>query len=132
MNTNAMRILIIEDEESIRESFQWFLEDLGHKVFVFESPEDCVTREDGFYRLRIPAIDAMILDHHLPHLFGLDLLEGLCRNTEQSYPDNIILMSGDTTSFSRERALSTGATVLQKPVTFGYLRQWLEQIEKRQ
>ncbi len=132
MNNSAMRILIIEDEESIRESFQWFLEDLGHKVFVFESPEQCVSCEDGYYSLRIPAIDAMILDHHLPHLFGLDLLEGLSKNSGQSYPDNVILMSGDTTSFCRERALSTGAIVLQKPVTFGYLKQWLEQIAKRQ
>lgn len=123
----GLKIMIIDDEHSIRESLQWYLETLGHDVFTAESPAICIDYSDDRCCLKEPAIDALIVDHHLPRQLGLDLLEQLNQSGCPVGP-NALLMSGDTTSFCHDRAKQLGITVAQKPMTLQFLKDWLERV----
>jgi DNA-binding response OmpR family regulator len=125
-----LKIMIIEDEYSIRESLQWYLEDLGHIVSTAESPESCIDYTGNSCRLKEPTIDALIVDHHLPNQLGLDLLEQL---NDSGYPigQNVILMSGDTTSFNHDRAKQLGITIAQKPMSLKFLKSWINRLASR-
>jgi two-component system response regulator QseB len=62
-----MRILVVEDDRSLREAVVDGLRDAGFAVDAVESGEAAVTR------LGADAYDLMILDLGLPGVDGLDL-----------------------------------------------------------
>jgi DNA-binding response OmpR family regulator len=116
--------MIIDDEPSIRESLQWYLEELGHVVYTAKSAEACVDYGDNCCSLRVPAIDALIVDHQLPRQLGLDLLEQLNRSG-CPVSQKAILTSGDTTCFCHDRVKQLGVTVVQKPMSLQFVKDWL-------
>jgi DNA-binding NtrC family response regulator len=64
-----MRILLIDDDEWIRDSLQLFLECEGCHLECFESAEQ------GWEELRKRQYDIIIVDYRLPGMNGLELLE---------------------------------------------------------
>ena len=76
------KILIIDDEPSIRTTLAGILEDEGHKTVLCESGEEAITHfaRDEF--------DLAILDLWLPGIDGLSVLERLksgCREFKTEY-----------------------------------------------
>ena len=63
------KILIVDDESTIRQSLQGVLEDEGYQVSVAESGEQCLEV------LRKRAFDLILLDVWLPGVDGLETLE---------------------------------------------------------
>ena len=124
-----LRILIIEDEESIRDSLQWFLEDLGHEVATTEIPHQCDVYKGETCTRKKSCTDALIVDQHLPGMLGLDFIEQLAKHGCRGIISNMLLMSGDSTSIDSDRAERLGVTIVQKPMTFGFLDDWLEGVK---
>jgi DNA-binding NtrC family response regulator len=64
-----MKILIIDDDEWIRDSLRIFFESEGCKVAVLE------TAEEGLVELNYETYDLIIADYKLPGLDGLEFLK---------------------------------------------------------
>jgi DNA-binding NtrC family response regulator len=64
-----MKILIIDDDEWIRDSLRIFFEAEGCHVVVLE------TAEEGLAELKYQAFDLIIVDYKLPGLDGIEFLK---------------------------------------------------------
>lgn len=109
------RVLIVDDERSIRETLSEFLKAEGFHV---ETAGTLVEAED---RIRDYAVDVVVADIILPGGSGLDVLD-LVRS---AYPTaQVILITGEPTLDSATRGLRSGAfDYLAKPVTGAQIRQ---------
>jgi two-component system response regulator AtoC len=66
------KILVVDDEHSIRETLEMFLSEKGHRIFT------AATAGDGLRMVRDIEPDIMILDIRLPDANGLELLPRIC------------------------------------------------------
>ncbi len=116
-------ILLVEDNESVREVIRTFLEAGGyHCSEVPDGQAACEWLQTG------QPIDLILTDHDMPRLKGLELLQWM-----HSQPDftqlPVILYSGEMTAELRERALEAGAiAVLEKPFLFQRLLDLISQV----
>jgi CheY-like chemotaxis protein len=103
------RVLLADDEASVRFSFRAALESVGHEV---------IEAEDGFRaleQLRRDRVDVVLLDLRMPRLDGLEALSQL-RSEGANVP--VVIVTGVGTSKDVARAVLLGiADVLSKPVT---------------
>ena len=109
------RVLIVDDERSIRETLSEFLKAEGFLV------ETAGTLAEAEVRIRDRAMDVVVADIILPGGSGLDVLD-LVR---KAYPTTqVILITGEPTLDSATRGLRSGAfDYLAKPVTGAQIRQ---------
>jgi CheY-like chemotaxis protein len=99
------RILIVEDEDSIREMLQAALVESGH--VVDEAPNGA----DGLQRYGVAPADLVILDMRMPVMDGRQFIRAL----RQRYPHATILaISGEPGQLDSARALHVQGT-LPKP-----------------
>jgi len=103
------RVLVIDDESSIRSSLQGILEDEGFAVRTAE------TGEAGLALLRAQNFDLILLDIWLPELSGLQVLE---RVRALDDPPPIVIISGHGTVETAVTATKLGAfDFLEKPLS---------------
>jgi len=103
-------ILIVDDEEHVVDLLREILEAGDfHNIVGTTDP-----REAGrFYHAYEP--DLIILDLHMPHVSGIDVLKELTAASAGTYLP-IVVLTGDVTSESKRLALGMGATdFLVKP-----------------
>ena len=101
------KLLIVEDEESIREVLKEILEDRGYRVYTAASAEE------GLSVLDDAEIEVALVDVMLPGMSGLALLE-----TIKKMPRDIevLIMTGQSSAASAREAIRNGAfDCLQKP-----------------
>ncbi|MCU0536097.1 MAG: response regulator [Hydrococcus sp. Prado102] len=104
------RILIVDDEERIREVVRACLEDLGGwETIVAESGEE------GLLKAESEAFDAILLDVSMPDLDGFTFFQRLQDNIKaRSLP--VILLTAKVLSSDRDRFSRMGvAGVITKP-----------------
>lgn len=116
-----MNILIIDDEESIREILTDILEDEGYKVF---SSED---GESGIRWLDREHIDMCFLDIWMPKLGGIDVLGTI----KERFPEvEVVMISGHAKIDQAVRATKMGAyDFLEKPLTIESVLSIVKNIE---
>ncbi|MBK8101577.1 MAG: sigma-54-dependent Fis family transcriptional regulator [Planctomycetes bacterium] len=103
------RVLIIDDEEGVREGMRGLLQHEGLHV------ETATNAEDGVRRLEQRAVDIVFLDLNLPGADGLSMLSRLRRG---SPPADIVILTGYGTVANTVEAMRKGATdVIEKPFT---------------
>jgi two-component system nitrogen regulation response regulator NtrX len=103
------RILVVDDEQGIRQSLAGVLADEGYAVEAVESGEACL---DLIAR---KPFDLVLLDIWLPQIDGLDTLERL-RKLEQ--PPAVIMISGHGNIETAVRATKLGAfDFIEKPLS---------------
>ena len=73
-----MKILLIEDNEWMRDSLSLFFEAEGCHLLTFE------TAEEGLATFKDQSDDLLIVDYKLPVLDGLELLKRIHRNHSDS------------------------------------------------
>ena len=128
MTSRSLRIMIIDDEPCIRDSLQWYLEDLGYQVVVGPEPFNCDVYQGRDCCRKVSCTDVLLIDQHLPGMKGLDFVEALATRGCQGIRSNILLMSGDSTSIDLNKARELGITVVQKPMELDFLAKWLNEI----
>jgi two-component system, NtrC family, nitrogen regulation response regulator NtrX len=103
------KILIIDDEASIRSSLQGILEDEGFSVKTADSGES------GLETLKNRNFDLVMLDIWLPEMNGLDVLEKIKAGEETP---QIVMISGHGTIETAVKAVKLGAfDFLEKPLS---------------
>jgi len=108
MASDKGRILVVDDEESIRFTFQKFLEHDGYHV------ETAVDYDDAMRALAESTFDLLYADIILGGRTGIDLL----RDVKQTHPGiEVILITGAPSVDSASEALRLGALdYIVKPV----------------
>jgi len=103
------RILVVDDERSIRITVKAFLEADGHQVATAEDSETALDI------LKNTLIDVVLTDIILPRISGVDLL----RQIRKMFPEvQVVMMTGEPTLETASESLRFGAMdYLQKPVT---------------
>jgi two-component system response regulator FixJ len=101
-------IYLVDDDEAVRDSFCVLLQGFGMEVLPFESAEAFLAAGP------IARSACLVFDHHMPGMTGLDLLELLRANGNDT---PAIIITGRADRVVQERARSAGVTaLLDKPV----------------
>ncbi len=99
MNTNKYRLLLIEDESSIRNFIKTILETNGYQVLT------ATTCQQGMMMFTSHVPDLVILDLGLPDRDGLDFI----RHARVSSTVPILVLSARTLELDKVKALDLGA-----------------------
>jgi len=118
---DKLRILIIDDEECIRDSLALYLTEQGHETLTFEQPTKCPAFNDHACGLNGACADIILVDHNMPGISGLDYLKQLTRHGCRVLPPNRILMTGDASPELTTEVLQMGCKIVQKPLRFDQL-----------
>jgi two-component system, NtrC family, nitrogen regulation response regulator NtrX len=103
------KVLIVDDEVSIRRSLKGVLEDEGYSATGAESGEACLET------LKKHSFDVVLLDIWLPGIDGLDTLQKI---REMETAPEVIMISGHGTIETAVRATKLGAyDFLEKPLS---------------
>jgi two-component system, OmpR family, response regulator MprA len=115
------RVLIVDDDDAIRESLQSFLEDEGYGVIM---------ARDGQAALEIiptlPGPTVILLDLVMPRLDGLSVLRDLADHPEKRDAHPIFLMTAHMDRLSPEAVQllgNLGIPVLPKPFDLEQLKE---------
>jgi DNA-binding NtrC family response regulator len=109
-------ILLVEDEDQVRNLTRAMLVREGHRVFDFGSGAEALE----FLRGQPEAIDLLMSDIVMPHMNGMDL----AREAQAVRPNlRVLLMSGYTeTAVSGQGLIAAGTAFIHKPFTAASLR----------
>lgn len=108
------RILLVEDEINIAISFSRALQlGLGHSYWV----ETSLSAEAAVYALQKRTFDLLIVDHHLPSMTGLSLIQKALQLSPQI---KTVLLANTPHAHLEEQAKQTGAIFVAKPVNVSY------------
>jgi DNA-binding NtrC family response regulator len=118
-----MRILIIDDEESLVKILSKFLQQSGHEVFPAH------TLADGLEKATALKADLIFLDLHLPDGLGIEMLPKLNETVPTS---SVVVITGDGSVDSAVVAMKLGAEdYLEKPVDLEKLKIVLKRTEEK-
>ncbi len=104
----SFKILVIDDEKSIREIFAVLLEEKGYRVETAEKGTE------GLARARAFSPDIVLLDMNLPDMTGLEALTGIKSALPQT--DIVIVTAFGTIRNAVEATKLGAAAYLEKPV----------------
>ena len=104
-------ILIVDDDEAVRESLRNLMESEGFAVCAFSNGHDLLNES-------LPATGCLVVDYHMPAMNGLELV-GALRGRGVSVP--AILITGNPAKYVRDRAAAISALVVEKPQLGSYL-----------
>ena len=124
-----LRVLIFEDEASIRHILRVSCERRGYAVFAFPDPRLCPLQVMD--RCECPAgvtcTDIIIADLNMPQIHGLEFFEALF--VKRCVAPYLALMTGAWSAADEARALRLGCWLFTKPFTFGQLDAWFTTVE---
>jgi two-component system NtrC family sensor kinase len=125
LGSDSLRVLVVDDEASVRVSLQRYLAGKGHQV------ETTASGEDALVRLKGAKYDAVILDMRMPDLSGEQLFERL-RSNDPSHAERVIFTTGDLVNEQMRRFLDgTGRPCVSKPFEFASFDQALPAARRR-
>lgn len=113
-SARGMRVLIGDDDESLRELLALRLSSEGYEVFEADTGAEVLRILDSMDVDSFPAerVDLILLDLRMPGLNGLDVLRFLSARRTQI---PIILMTAFPDASTRADAAKLGARLLAKP-----------------
>ena len=122
---DSLRVLVVDDEASVRVSLQRYLAGRGHDV------ETTASGEDALARLRATSYDAVIVDMRMPDLSGEQLFERL-RSNDPAHAERVIFTTGDLVNEQMRRFLDgAGRPCVPKPFEFASFDQALPAARRR-
>jgi len=127
-----MRILVFEDEFSVRKPLCSYLRLRGHEVLDFPSPVTCelvVSKKCTCPRDQACA-DLVITDMKMPEMSGLDLVRVLAEKGCKAPTKNKIVISSSLSPDQEEEFRLLGCHYLHKPFDLEDLSELLQACEK--
>jgi len=125
VGNDRLRVLVVDDEASVRVSLQRYLAGKGHEV------ETTASGEDALVRLKSSKYDAVIVDMRMPDLSGEQLFERL-RSNDPAHAERVIFTTGDLVNDQMRRFLDgTGRPCVPKPFEFASFDQALPAARRR-
>lgn len=122
--TNPLRILIADDDASVRQGASELLAGESREVLEADSGDQALHILCGG-----GAVHLAVLDFHMPGRTGLEVFEEL-RRAQLEVPT--ILWSGEASEGVRQMALERGASAfLRKPVQPALLREEVQRVIER-
>ncbi len=123
------RILIFDDEKSIRDLLWRYFDHRGYEVFTFPHPRSCPICElhECICPLDVVCADLIISDLNMPFVKGLDFLEQ--QMSKGCKVKNLALMTGELQYADRERADRLGIRVFVKPFRLADIEKWAVEME---
>jgi len=107
-------VLVVEDDDAVRECSADFLSSLGYRVLAAANGEEAI----ALAAQNRKKIDLMISDVVMPRFNGTKLASALAG----SQPDmKVLFISGHAEGVLRQKGVGAEAQVLQKPVSLGLL-----------
>jgi len=100
MEQEAMKILVVEDEQDIQLGLKYNLQNEGYEV------ETASNGREGFEKASSGSYNLMILDVQLPELSGFDICKKLREHQVQT---PVIMLTGRTETFDKVLGLELGA-----------------------
>jgi DNA-binding response OmpR family regulator len=116
----STRILLVEDDDALRELLRMELEAVGYRVEAHRSAEDALRQQSGRTQLAV-------LDYRLPGIDGLELLQRL----KAVHPQlRALMVTSEPRELNRRRPAGCGAeAVIRKPFPFVRLLEALRAID---
>jgi two-component system, cell cycle response regulator DivK len=120
MRSTAKKILVVDSDDTFRESLRVFIKGLGHEVFEAATGPEAIDRASTIHP------DLIMMDLRLPGMHGDEATARLKANmSTRNIP--VVINTGWTTDCNVEeranRALDAGAVeILYKPFHFPMLR----------
>ena len=122
---DSLRILVVDDEASVRVALQRYLAARGHSV------ETTASGQDALGLLKAGQYDAVIVDMRMPDLSGEQLFEQL-RAADREHAERVIFTTGDLVSEQMRRFLDgSGRPCVPKPFEFSSFDQVLPAARRR-
>ena len=107
--TDPLRILVVDDEASVRVALQRYLSLRGHEV------ETTGSGKEALARMREDAFDAVIVDMRMPDLSGEEFFREL-KASDEAFVERVIFTTGQLVDDGVRRFLaSTGRPCVAKP-----------------
>jgi two-component system NtrC family sensor kinase len=116
---DRLRILVVDDEASVRVALQRYFAAQGHEV------ETTASGRDALARLRDSTFDAVVVDMRMPDLSGEQLYEEL-RARDPGHAERVVFTTGQLVEEGvRNFLASTGRPYIPKPFEFSAFDQAL-------
>jgi len=124
------RVLIFEDNDTIRSALWQFFDSLGYEVFTFPNPSLCPLNEKQFCDCPLDhaCSDIILSDINMPRVEGIDFIKIMKR--KGCKVNNIAIMSGNWTAEAIEESKKLGFKIIEKPFELEVLKDWLAKCEK--
>ena len=126
-----IRAIVLEDNDSVRETLSIILKIRGYEVLAF--PDPCVFMAHLDHESKSlkehSCCDILITDVRMPGMTGLEYLES--QHHHECKIPNIAVMSGSWTEDEIEVAHRLNCRVFEKPFLLEELNSWLSQSEKK-
>jgi PAS domain S-box-containing protein len=107
--TGTAKLLLVEDESSIRDMTAHLLGQLGYEVEVFGDPREAVNH----YAAHWADVDLVLLDLVMPGLSGREVFEAIRKTNPEA---RVLLVSGYSVEGDARKLIAAGASgFLQKP-----------------
>jgi len=103
------RVLVVDDEEIVRESYKRALTEAGYQVRTVESGSDALKA------CRAESFDVMLTDLKMPEMDGVEVAQAM----KEQFPDvRVVIITGYPTRSSADRAAQLGIfDYLEKPLS---------------
>jgi len=103
------RVLVVDDEEIVRESYKRALTEAGYDVRTVDSGSDALKA------CRAESFDVMLTDLKMPEMDGVEIAQAM----KQEFPDvRVVIITGYPTRSSADRAAQLGIfDYLEKPLS---------------
>jgi len=122
-NPEHFHIMVVEDEELIRDMIQQNIEWAGYKCTIAKSGIEALEILDGDSK----KVDIIITDIRMPGLSGIELT----KKVKENYDSDVIVMTGFAEDFDYEKVIESGASdFFQKPINSKELMLRLKRVLK--
>jgi len=124
------RIILLDDIDSIRDTFAKLLTIHGYEVFSFSNPTICPLQIEPECRCNKnqTCTDIIISDLDMPSMTGLNFIEN--QRKKNCKCQHVALMSGLWTEEKLSHAHELGCKIFMKPVSAKDILKWIEEVEK--
>ncbi len=102
-------IMLIDDDEFIRESLSFFFEDAGIHILALE------TAEEGLREIKIREFDVVIADYKLPGMDGIEFFEQIQKLNIK--PIKFLITAYNNEEICTQAVKNGVRAIIEKPIT---------------